>query len=276
MLGSRSMGSITFPPTGEVVIVARHSGLTFDIRDRAGELALVQTAGYGGQDNRHFQIVPARDGFYNIVASHSGLSFDVREAAHEMALIQTAGHGGQDNREWSFVETDQGFYVIVARHSNLGLDVRGALGQLAVLQTAGRGGQANREFAILPVEQYEAHPQGWSNLILATTVLSLPEFANRGVAAGMDAAAWNAASTKKALEGLKWIVEHADKLEKLWDLGVKVTEAVKKGLDGADARSNPRDKEWPQRDPSRDIVGPDGSLDLDRAKPVGPEGPIKA
>lgn len=76
------------------------------MRGAGRELALVQTAGHGGQPNREWQFLPTRDGFFNIVARHSGLGMDIRDAAGEMALVQTAGLGGQPNREFAVIPID--------------------------------------------------------------------------------------------------------------------------------------------------------------------------
>ena len=155
-----------------VVIVARHSGLTFDVQDRGGEYAPVQTCGHGGQDNREFIIQPAEGDYYTISARHSGLSLEVRDRGGDYAMVQTCGHGGQENRQWRFIQQPNGCYNIVARHSGKGMDIRDARGEWSLVQTAGCGGEANSEFAIIPVAQYNQQPTMISTFLFKAVHLS--------------------------------------------------------------------------------------------------------
>jgi len=140
----------TFSRETEYVIIAEHSRLGLDVVDAGGEMALLQTAGYGGQANQRFRIIPAHDGYYNIIAVHNDLSFDVRDAGGQMALVQTAGHGGQPNREFRIIDMAPHRFRIEARHSGKSFDVRGAGGQLSLLQTTGYGDQPNQRWLIIP------------------------------------------------------------------------------------------------------------------------------
>jgi len=140
------------------IIVARHSGMGMDVQNAGGQMALVQTAGLGGQPNREFNIDSIGGGFYTIAARHSGLTFDVRDAATQpiffsmWPVVQTAGTGGQANREFAITPIPGGYYKISARHSGLSFDVREARGEGSLVQTAGDGGQSNREWLIIPVK----------------------------------------------------------------------------------------------------------------------------
>jgi hypothetical protein len=161
-----AQNALTFSK-GPHVIIARHSGMSIDVQNAGGEMALLQTAGLGGQPNREFLIRPTSGGFFTIAARHSGLTLDVRGAATKPVhvvnygdiypVVQTAGHGGQANREFAIKDVGGHFYTITAKHSGLSLDVMNARGEGAFIQTAGNGGQPNREWLIVPVGAIASH-----------------------------------------------------------------------------------------------------------------------
>jgi len=164
LINSRLVAAEAVLPADPCVVISRVNGFSLDARDaNYAPLTLVQTAGFGQQDNQVWTFNKIERNVYAMKVAKNGICADIRNAGGHGSRLQLGDvNENQQNRQFIVERLPDGFYTLAAKHSKLLLDVVDAGGWNAEVQTAGKQDQIqpNREWLIVPAKIIDDLPVG--------------------------------------------------------------------------------------------------------------------
>jgi Glycosyl hydrolases family 11/Ricin-type beta-trefoil lectin domain-like len=119
-------GGVT-PPSGQIIIRARHSNACLDVPSNStGNGTLIQQWGCHSGSNQKWTFNSKGGGWYEVKSASSGRCLDVAGVSQDNgANMQLWDCSGGNNQQFKLTSVGSGFYLLTARHSNKCVNVYG-------------------------------------------------------------------------------------------------------------------------------------------------------